>query len=231
MPSLLLKLRGPMQSWGHESRFTVRSTDTHPTKSGIVGLIAAAEGRRRSDPIEDLAELTLAVRIDQRGNIERDFQTAIDWRKGNSMPLVNRYYLTDAVFLVAIEAPIETLNGIEHALKHPLFPLYLGRKSCPANYDLVIGHRDAGAVAALKSEPWSASDQYKRQRPSRVRLPIFRDADAGEPGIRVQDVPVSFAQEHRIYRWRNVVQELSDEMENGLGRGTSDPFFETVIQA
>lgn len=231
MPSLLLKLRGPMQSWGHESRYAVRTTDTHPSKSGIIGLIAAAEGRRRSDPIEDLAELALAVRVDQRGTVEKDFQTAIDWRTGSSMPLVNRYYLTDAVFLAAIEAPVEVLEGIEYALRKPRFPLYLGRKSCPANHDLVLGIREQGAVKALKCEPWCASVAYTQQRPKSVHLPIFRDADAGETGTRVQDVPVSFSQEHRQYRWRDVVQDLSDEIDNPNGRGAIDPFFETVMHS
>ena len=49
--SLLLLLKGPMQSWGDESRYQTRATATTPTKSGIIGLIAAAQGRRRTDPV------------------------------------------------------------------------------------------------------------------------------------------------------------------------------------
>ena len=41
MSVLLLRLSGPMQSWGVQSRFTVRDTGLEPSKSGVVGLIAA----------------------------------------------------------------------------------------------------------------------------------------------------------------------------------------------
>ena len=54
MTVLLLRLAGPLQSWGVKSRFTVRATELAPTKSGIIGMLAAAVGRRRTDPIEDL---------------------------------------------------------------------------------------------------------------------------------------------------------------------------------
>src|SRR5699024_12206037 len=79
--SLLLLLKGPMQSWGDESRFNVRATAATPTKSGIVGLIAAAQGRRRTDGGENLAKLRMAVRVDQRGSLLRDYQTAQPWLK------------------------------------------------------------------------------------------------------------------------------------------------------
>ena len=87
---LVLRLAGPMQSWGSDSRFTRRSTEAFPTKSALVGLLGAAQGRRRSDPIEDLAELSVAVRVDQPGQLLRDFHTA--HRGETSMPLSHRFY-------------------------------------------------------------------------------------------------------------------------------------------
>lgn len=42
--ALALVLDSPLQSWGHGSQFTHRTTGTHPTKSGVIGLIAAAMG-------------------------------------------------------------------------------------------------------------------------------------------------------------------------------------------
>ena len=76
MTALLLRLAAPMQSWGTTSRFNRRSTDRAPSKSGIIGLLAAAQGRRRTDPLEELLGLRLAVRTEQAGTVERDFQTA-----------------------------------------------------------------------------------------------------------------------------------------------------------
>lgn len=75
MTVLLLKLAGPLQSWGSGSRFTERGAQHEPTKSGVVGLLASALGRRRTEPVDDLAELRFGVRIDQPGSFEDDFQT------------------------------------------------------------------------------------------------------------------------------------------------------------
>ena len=45
MMTLLLRLAGPMQSWGTASKFRERDTGREPSKSGVVGLLAAALGR------------------------------------------------------------------------------------------------------------------------------------------------------------------------------------------
>ena len=127
---LLLRLAGPLQSWGSASRFTRRGTDPQPTKSGIVGLLAAAEGRRREDPIEDLSGLRLGVRVERPGVLIGDFQTARRPLRGGgsgdvSMPLSTRYYLSDAVFLAAIEGPEPLIRGLEEATRRPRFALAL----------------------------------------------------------------------------------------------------------
>ncbi|MBE8735571.1 type I-E CRISPR-associated protein Cas5/CasD [Aeromonas veronii] len=43
-PYLLLWLEGPLQSWGHDSRFGRRETLNFPTKSGALGIVCAAMG-------------------------------------------------------------------------------------------------------------------------------------------------------------------------------------------
>jgi CRISPR system Cascade subunit CasD len=231
--TLLLLLKGPMQSWGYTSRYRDRATGSYPTKSGIVGMLAAAEGRRRSDSIEDLAQLHFAVRVDQPGSLLHDYQTAQPWQTGGNTALVSRYYLTDAVFLAAVESPDrELLEGISQSLCSPRFPLFLGRRSCPANIDLVQGVHDGDAVSTLRSAPWFAAESHRRSRPQTLSLPIFRDARPGEAGDPRQDVPISFDQAHRRYGWRNVVQdEKGAQVENSLGTRKADPFFEEVISA
>lgn len=231
MATLLLLLKGPMQSWGTQSRYSVRATDAHPSKSGVLGLVAAAQGRRRSDPLEDLAGLRFAVRVDQPGTVARDFQTAIDWTTGDAHPLISRYYLHDAIFAAGIEGARPLLEGIAESLIRSKYPLYLGRRSCPANPDLVIGVRDEPLDMAIDAEPWHASQRHRRQRPSRVSLPVFADALPGESGWQVQDVPVGFAQEHRQYSWRTVVQRYTPEFDNTDGAELQDEFFEAVISA
>ena len=147
MPTLLLKLVGPMQSWGSRSRFDLRDTEQFPTKSGVLGLVAAALGRDRAEPIDDLAALRLGVRGDREGVVRYDFQTAKNviradvskdrWERarakgktvGTQDTVVSRrYFLSDAAFLVGLEGDEELLETIEAALKNPKWPLFLGRK-------------------------------------------------------------------------------------------------------
>ncbi|MEL0526021.1 CRISPR-associated protein Cas5, partial [Neisseria gonorrhoeae] len=57
MSVLLLRLKGPQQSWGVSSRYRTREAGQEPSKSGVVGLLAAAEGRPRDADLQDLADL------------------------------------------------------------------------------------------------------------------------------------------------------------------------------
>jgi CRISPR system Cascade subunit CasD len=215
MSVLLLRLAGPLQSWGDSSRFARRSTRSEPTKSGVVGLIAAAKGIRRCDDLEDLLDLRLGVRIDQPGRLLRDFHTAHHQVTGAAFPLSQRYYLSDAAFTVAIEAHLSLLEGIHEALRSPEFPLYLGRRACPPTMPLSRGIVDGSIMDALASAPWMASEHHRKTvADSDVRLEVRRDVDQQHPGNdadkpreSVRDVPISFDIEHRDYGWRDVVHD------------------------
>ena len=76
--TLLFRLAGPMQSWGVQSRFTVRDTGLEPSKSGVIGLVCAALGRARNQPVDDLAALRMGVRVDREGKLAKDYHTALD---------------------------------------------------------------------------------------------------------------------------------------------------------
>jgi len=211
MSTLLLKLSAPLQSWGAGSRFTRRTTRHEPTKSAVLGLIAAAQGRRRTDDIEDLLELRFGVRIDQPGVVVRDFQTAHN-AKGESMPLSNRFYLSDAVFVAGLEAERSLLEGVEQALMRPAYPLFLGRRSCAPSGKLVLGIVDDGLVDAIRRHPWEASPWYRRRATAdQRRLEFIRDrlpSDGGDVAREsVQDLPKSFSQERRRYDWRAVIHD------------------------
>lgn len=206
MTSLLIPLCAPMQAWGDSSRFVERKTRAEPTKSGVVGLLAAAQGRRRTDPVEDLVSLRFGVRIDQPGRLTKDFHTAIDWRTGKSQPLSNRYYLADTYFLAAVEGPEELLVGLQHSLARPTFPLYLGRRSCPPSVPVRAELLDGSAAECLKNASWTASLRHRRGQAATVRLPITRDASPGERvDESIRDMPISFDPTDRRYTWRDVV--------------------------
>lgn len=200
MRTVLLKFSGPLQSWGTDSHFETRHTDSHPSKSGVIGMIAAGLGYRRDDDekLAGLNGLDFAVRVDQVGEILRDYHTAHKY-KGNGeferTYVTNRYYLQDAVFVVALGSDDdELIDDVKTAVTAPYFPLFLGRRSLPPTADLFLDIVDKDAVSALKEYPWQASKWYRRDHGSRVQ--IFADAALlNSAGARIRnDEPVSFSQ-------------------------------------
>ncbi len=150
--TLLLRLEGPMQSWGYRSRFDYRDTALEPTRSGVIGLICAAMGIAREDEKEILRfePIRMGVRVDeptywqtcfpravyQGPRPERDYHTALDVikadGKGTDTVLSYRDYLADASFTVGLQSEdLQLLQDIAAALRSPKWPLFLGRKAFP----------------------------------------------------------------------------------------------------
>lgn len=199
MKTVLLKFSGPLQSWGTDSHFETRHTDTHPSKSGVIGMIAAGLGhiRGEDEKLIRLNRLGFAVRIDQVGQILRDFHTAKKYKENGDFKttyVTNRYYLQDAVFVVALSSNDENLiNEVVMAVKNPYFSLFLGRRSLPPTADLLLDIIDADAVTALKKFPWQAAEWYQKKNSN--RLQVFADdvlLAGGSIKIR-KDIPVSFS--------------------------------------
>jgi CRISPR system Cascade subunit CasD len=207
--ALVLRLAGPLQSWGSHSRFVRRLTERAPTKSGVIGLLAAARGVRRTDDLTEFFGLRFGARIDQPGRLMRDLQTARSLDGTRTMPLSYRYYLADAVFLAVVEGDRELLRGLDEALRRPVFIPYLGRRSCPPAGPISRGLRDAGVDEVLQREPWQAATWHQRSvRTPFVLLATVRDARAGDTGTEtIRDEPVSFDPTRRQYTWRSVVRD------------------------
>jgi CRISPR system Cascade subunit CasD len=189
-------------------------------------MIAAAQGRRRTDALTDLLNLRFAVRVDQPGRLERDFQTARALDESSTMPLSYRFYLSDAVFVAGIEGDGEAIDGIEEALRRPAFPLYLGRRSCPPAGPIVIGTRDEDPYQALAAERYHASPVWARKQPPDVDLGLLADAgvipdtEVREAPVTQRDVPVSFDPSLRQHGWRSV-ERTTVRLTNALGRGVA----------
>lgn len=225
MSTLLLRLAGPMQSWGDRSRFARRGTRLEPTKSGVLGMLAAASGRRRTDPVEDLANTRFGVRVDQPGSVLRDFHTA-HAAGGRSMPVSERFYLEDAIFVAAVEGDGELVASLHEAVQAPAFPLFLGRRACPPAGVVTLGVREQALEDALRTEAWHAAAWHRRRCARTVHLDIVRDARGPEEtGELVRDVPISYSPERREYGWRTVVWDSPVELANPGGRSDDhDPF-------
>lgn len=197
MSTLLLRLAAPMQAWGVDSKFDTRSTGREPSKSGVLGLLAAALGIRRDDSaaLGRLAGLKFGVRVDREGQYLHDFHMA---HSASTSYVTHRYYLSDAVFLCGLESEDrELLEQYAYALTHPAYPLFLGRRSCPPTLPLVWGIRDKELMTALTEEPRLVSEPEEDS----LRIVIDEDKDSRSAAL-IKDVPVSFSPYRREYTYR-----------------------------
>lgn len=141
MPTLVLRLCGPMQSWGTDSRFDSRDSGSEPSKSGVLGLLCAALGIDRSDwlQLQPMCQWKMGVRVNEPGELRIDYQTA-QLKPGNAKTDTvqsRRQYLADADFYVGFESEDrEALAAAWDALKDPHWTLCLGRKAFPPSHSI-----------------------------------------------------------------------------------------------
>lgn len=210
MPTLLLRLVGPMQSWGTTRRFDQRDTGKEPSKSGIVGLLAAAIGIDRENwvDLEPLTRLSMGVRHDRPGVPKRDYQTAgcaatdsiikADGSQAKDGVVSDRFYLADAAFLVGLECEDRALLEQAHAaLRDPVWPLALGRKSYVPAEPIWIenGVQDDALGEVMARWPWIVS-QRKWEDPPEKLLVSFESEDGS--GVLKVDQPLSSFAERRF---------------------------------
>lgn len=210
MPTLLLRLVGPMQSWGTTSRFDQRDTGKEPSKSGVIGLLAAAMGIDRENwhDLESLTGLSMGVRHDRAGVPKRDYQTAgcadhdtiikADGTQSKDGVVSQRFYLADAAFLVGLECNERSLLEEVHAvLRNPVWPLALGRKSYVPSEPIWM----EGAVQnlplrdALVRQPWIATPRKWEVLPKKLLLSM--ESEDGS-GVLRMDQPLSSFAERRF---------------------------------
>ena len=207
MSTLLLRFAAPMQAWGADSRFDIRKTNREPTKSGVVGLLAAALGLQRDAPLNELTALRMGVRVDREGVLLRDFHMV---HGEKSSYVTTRYYLCDAVFLVGVFSEDEALmRRLEEAVRCPAFPLFLGRRSCPPEGRVCLGLREMTLEDALTSEP-SLAAHGAFQQPERLRM-VLEDPRGT---ARLRDMPISFSPFDRQYGYRAARETWLDQPTN-----------------
>ncbi|GLU49913.1 type I-E CRISPR-associated protein Cas5/CasD [Nocardiopsis ansamitocini] len=221
MSGLLLRLAGPMQSWGEHSAFGERDTLPYPTRSGLIGMFAAAQGVQRGEPLERYAELELTVRVDRPGVRMVDFHTvggglprdrtvptAEGKRRGENQTTIvtRRSYLADAVFTVAVTGP--ATHDIADALLTPHWQPYLGRRSFVPDPLLVLRRSVADPVAELLG---AVPLPYRRMSGTDAEtvVDVLYERDPGGEGPErtlavLSDVPRSFASASRRYATRRI---------------------------
>lgn len=150
MKLIRLKLKGPLQSWGEQARWDIRDTSNMPAKSAIIGILGCCMGYPRGDRrLATLSEqIHIAVRADRAGRLMTDFHTvqgtdgvmlnAAGKPRGKSGTIITpKQYLQDAEFTVLLWGEEQTLLDCEYALRHPVWPPFLGRRSCVPSVPLL----------------------------------------------------------------------------------------------
>lgn len=219
MPTLLLRLCGPMQSWGTRSRFTERDTELEPSKSGVVGLFCAALGLPRNKPVDidpyDLAGLRMGVRVDHEGRMANDYHTAgahtgimrASGTLSKDAVISNRSYLADADFLVGLYGENRALlEQLDSALRAPHWQVFLGRKSFVPAVPIFIpggGIREAHLEDALRSEALPPLETRRVDPADRGRRRYVFERDPGATAEIRMDQPVGAAFKDRTFgpRW------------------------------
>jgi len=113
------------------------------------------------------------------------------------------------------------IDALAQAIVRPVFPLYLGRRSCPPTLPLRLAVREGSAWDAACETPWMASAYYqKKQRHEHfVRTRVVADLGiiphevAKTSQQTLQDMPISFDSENRKYTLRTV-EETYIDLEN-----------------
>jgi CRISPR system Cascade subunit CasD len=194
-----------MQSWGTTSRFDQRDTGKEPSKSGVVGLLAAAMGidRENWDDLQPLTHLSMGVRHDRPGVPKRDYQTAqhiisADRSKIHDTAVTTRDYLADAAFLVGVATEDDALlERVHAALRDPVWPLALGRKSYVPSEPIWMEDAmlDVPLREALARYPWIATQRKWEGLPEKLLIAL--ESEDGS-GVLKMDQPLSSFAERRF---------------------------------
>ena len=237
MKHLALYLRAPLQSWGSASQFGDRATFDAPTRSGILGLLAAACGIDKNDEAADRAwlaratALSLSVFAFDRGNRMTDFHTVgarydkdDPWQermiptkakdgKPRGTDLTHRDYLAASTFGAVLSGDGTLLDEIAAHLANPVWGVWLGRKSCIPSEPILAGlfdSQEAAETALTTRFRDSLARSGKKEMPPGFAIRETSEAEADETLL---DVPVSFAR--REFHARRIRRDLLPPKEAG----------------
>ena len=214
--TLAFLIDAPLQSWGASSKFQRRETESWPTKSALVGVLAAALGFDKHAPdeivrIAPLATLCFSVfRWPKPAPVIRltDFHTIgggydktnsaeklhIPRKAGDGSPfgtvITRRTYLTDARFIALFQGDRATLERAAAALLDPVWGVWFGRKTCIPAEPL------SPVVAASPREALAALLQKLGNDPAELPALEGMTESPGDGRFYQADQPVAFGQHH-----------------------------------
>lgn len=181
MKTLILKTEG-LSAYGLQTFDVHRRVNHFPTRSAIVGLLAAALGitRKEQQALYELSEnVTIAVQVNQAGEKMIDYHTVQHFRSPDgkiqkgTKPTYREYWC-DSEHTFAISADKSLISKLEAAVKTPKFTLFQGRKSCPLTRPLferiVDGQNPAIALKKLEGKGQIFSDVEGENQVARLQV-------------------------------------------------------------
>ena len=219
---LALLLDAPLQSWGHQSRFDQRTSLAYPTRSAMIGLLAAAMGIDRQDTkgLQEFSDLEMTSYTFCQGPLLEDFHTIgggwdkkknpqhlvvkFDGKPGNKgkpgdTVVSRRQYLQETCFGVILKAPAGLAEKIAAALANPRWGIWLGRKSCipasPVLQGIFATHEEA-------LESLASHERLVGKKPLRV---VREVADFDQGTDTLMDNPLDFGR--RLFAPRRIAVE------------------------
>lgn len=232
MNGILLRLAAPLMSFGEHAAFHYRDTVGFPTRSALIGLFAAADGRSREDALAPdpatgaipYTDLVFTVRIDRPGTRHTDYHTAGggrphkqglhtssgDHRSQKASTFIShRVYLADAVFTVAVCGPDQLLEKITGRLEQPTFAPHLGRRACIPDEPLLLrGPHNDPLAELLHRVPLSLPAPPRREQDTVPVDFIWEKQPAHVPAAdshrELADTPADFTPTRRFHHTRRV---------------------------
>ncbi len=237
MKHLTLYLRAPLQSWGASSKFGDRGTIDAPTRSGLLGLIAAACGVDKNDETRDrewlarAAKLSLTVLAFRRGDRMTDYHTVgarynkdDPWErrmipvtaegKPRGTDLTHRDYLADSVFGAVLAGDDALVDEMSEGLANSVWGVWLGRKSCIPTEPILVGVFDSNEAARsaldarLRASLERGGGKVAGKREDEAVKFDLVEAAADDAEETLLDVPVSFKK--REFHARRIRREIHE---------------------
>lgn len=203
MNGFVLHLQGPMMSFADRGFGQLREEGEFPSRSAVIGIIAAALGLERGS--ERLLELHAGLRVHtarvKSGAVLVDYHTVLtagyseydsahirrEGAEGNPT-LTWRSYHSDGHFVAFVESENEGLiEECWEALHAPIFTAYLGRRSCPPSTPLLPNHVEGNTLVQVLHD--AVRDGDKKRSGQNYRHPQLTEFTAWLDGKFKKDDP------------------------------------------
>ena len=203
-----------MQSWGERARWSIRDTAPEPTKSGVVGLLGCALGWADDESLRRLSmAIHMGVRCDRPGLRMVDYHTIVGGvmaaegkikinanTKEPETVVTERAYLFDASFLVVIQSQETWIDRLSSAIQSPVWPVYLGRKSCPPSLPVYEGVGEFSTIdKAMKDHPIRAIS------PGPISARCILECPPGEGKLHSDEL---VSNSRRTFQTRQVIETI-----------------------